>query len=82
MNIQKTVKMIRQYIASKEKNFPNDYYCGGYDWIDMFYSDDQIASVINHAEAKTFIQAVHAVDKVAERLQKAHDAVDASTPYC
>ena len=82
MDIQKTVKMIRQYIASKEKNFPNDFYCGGYDWIDMFYSDDAIASIITKAEAKTFIQAVNAVDKVAARIQKANDAVDASTPYC
>lgn len=81
MDIKKAVKFVRGYIASKEKNFPNDFYSQGYDWIDTFYSDDAIASIINNAQAKTLIQAVHAVDKVAERHAKAADAVDASTPY-
>ena len=44
MDIKKAVKFVRGYIASKEKNFPNDFYSQGYDWIDTFYSDDAIAS--------------------------------------
>lgn len=82
MDNKQALKFVKDFAASKQNHFLRDYYGEGWDWIDTFYSDDAIISIIVKAEAKTLTDAVEAVRKVGKRHAATANAIDATTPYC